>query len=93
MALSLKNPETDRLAREVAKLTGESLTAAEIVAVTPEQADAALEAFRRFGKRRHRAALNIGDCRAYAAARVTGERLLFKGDDFAHTDIPSALPV
>jgi ribonuclease VapC len=45
------------------------LTAAEIVAVTPEQADAALEAFRRFGTRRHRAALNIGDRFAYAAAR------------------------
>ncbi len=67
------------------------LTAAEIVAVTPEQAEAALDAFRRFGKGRHRDALNIGDCFAYAAAKVTGESLLFKGDDFIHTDILSAL--
>jgi ribonuclease VapC len=38
------------------------------------------------------AGLNIGDSFAYAAAKATGEKLLFKGDDFAQTDIPSALP-
>jgi ribonuclease VapC len=68
------------------------LIATDIVAVTPEQAEMALEACRRFGKGRHRAGLNIGDCFAYAAAKATGEKLLFKGDDFTHTDIPSALP-
>jgi ribonuclease VapC len=68
------------------------LIATDIVAVTPEQAEMALEAFRRFGKGRHRAGLNIGDCFAYAAAKATGEKLLFKGDDFTQTDILPALP-
>jgi ribonuclease VapC len=63
------------------------LTDSEIVAVSPEQAEVAVEAFRRFGKGRHRARLNIGDCFAYALAKVTGEPLLFKGSDFAQTDI------
>jgi ribonuclease VapC len=67
------------------------LIAADIVAVTREQAEMALEAFRRFGKGRHRAGLNIGDCFAYAAAKATGEKLLFKGDDFTQTDILPAL--
>jgi len=68
------------------------LIATDIVAVTPEQAEMALEAFRRFGKGRHRAGLNIGDCFAYAAAKATGEKLLFKGNDFTQTDILPALP-
>jgi ribonuclease VapC len=59
----------------------------EIVAVTPAQAELAVETFRQYGKGRHRAALNIGDCFSYALAKSTGERLLFKGDDFVHTDI------
>lgn len=49
--------------------------------------DAALEAFERFGKGRHPAQLNMGDCFAYACARTNGVPLLFKGDDFAKTDI------
>jgi addiction module HigA family antidote len=52
----------------------------------------AIEAFRRFGKGRRRAALNIGDCFAYALAAATGEPRLFTGNDFTHTDIRSALP-
>jgi ribonuclease VapC len=68
------------------------LTGAEIVSATPEQAELAVEAFRRFGKGRHPAALNIGDCFAYALAKTTGERLLFKGGDFARTDIVPAMP-
>jgi ribonuclease VapC len=68
------------------------LTEAEIVAVTHEQVDLAIEAFRRFGKGRHRAGLNIGDCFAYALAKATGEPLLFKGNDFGNTDVVSALP-
>ena len=63
----------------------------EIVALTSPQADIAVDAFRRFGKGRHRAGLNIGDCFAYALARHADEPLLFKGDDFGHTDIVSAL--
>jgi ribonuclease VapC len=62
----------------------------EIAPVTADQADIACEAFRRFGRGRHPAGLNIGDTFAYALARTTGEPLLFKGDDFARTDIASA---
>lgn len=59
----------------------------EIVPVEKSQADAAREAFRAFGKGRHASGLNFGDCFAYALARTAGEPLLFKGDDFGHTDI------
>jgi ribonuclease VapC len=63
----------------------------EIAAVTPQHADLAIEAFRRFGKGRHRAGLNVGDCFAYALAKATDLPLLFKGNDFVHTDINAAL--
>ena len=60
--------------------------------VTEAQARLAREAYRDFGKGSgHPAQLNFGDCFAYALAKVTGEPLLFKGDDFTHTDIASAL--
>jgi ribonuclease VapC len=55
--------------------------------VTLNQARIAREAYRDFGKGRHRAGLNFGDCFAYALAKEKGETLLFKGDDFCHTDI------
>jgi ribonuclease VapC len=61
--------------------------------VTVEQAEIAREAYRDFGKGRHRAGLNFGDCFAYALAKTTGEALLFKGDDFCHTDIEAASDV
>jgi ribonuclease VapC len=64
----------------------------DIVSVTPQQAEIAIDAFRRFGKGQHRAGLNIGDCFAYALATATGYPLLFKGDDFSRTDIRAALP-
>ena len=57
--------------------------------VTLEQAQAARRAWRRFGKGNHPAGLNFGDCFAYALAEATGEPLLFKGNDFALTDIPA----
>ena len=63
----------------------------EVVSVTPHQAMIAIGAFRNYGKGRHPAGLNIGDCFAYALASATGQPLLFKGNDFVHTDIPSAL--
>ena len=66
------------------------LTEAEIVPVTLEQAEIACAAFRRYGKGRHPAGLNLGDVFAYALAKVTGEPLLFKGDDFVRTDVASA---
>lgn len=60
--------------------------------VTERQARIARDAYRDFGKRgKHPAGLNFGDCFAYALAKDTGEPLLFKGDDFNHTDIVSAL--
>jgi ribonuclease VapC len=62
----------------------------EIVVVDASHADAARRAWRRFGKGRHPAGLNFGDCFAYALARLTQEPLLFKGDDFAKTDIQPA---
>jgi ribonuclease VapC len=62
----------------------------EIVAVDAEQAEIARKAWRRFGKGRHAAGLNYGDCFAYALAAITQEPLLFKGDDFARTDIRAA---
>jgi len=66
------------------------LIAAEVVPVTEEQARRAYNAFSRFGKGRHPAGLNFGDVFAYALAATTGEPLLFKGNDFARTDITSA---
>jgi ribonuclease VapC len=58
-----------------------------IEAVTLRQAQIAREAYRDFGKGRHHAGLNFGDCFAYALAKEKGEPLLFKGNDFRHTDI------
>lgn len=59
--------------------------------VTVEQAHLARQAFHDFGRGRHAAGLNFGDCFAYALAKVTGEPLLFKGEDFSKTDIVPAL--
>jgi|SRR5579864_2413262 len=59
----------------------------ERVPVDVRQAEIAVEAFRRYGRGRHPARLNIGDCFAYALAKTTGEPLLFKGGNFARTDI------
>ncbi|WP_407048113.1 type II toxin-antitoxin system VapC family toxin [Methyloraptor flagellatus] len=59
--------------------------------VTHEQALVARNAYLRFGKGFHPARLNFGDCFAYALAKTTGEPLLFKGDDFAQTDVVRAL--
>jgi ribonuclease VapC len=58
--------------------------------VTAEQALLARQAFVLFGKGRHKAALNFGDCFSYALARAYREPLLFKGGDFGHTDIDRA---
>ena len=59
----------------------------DVVAVDSDQAEAARVAHRRFGRGRHPAGLNYGDCFAYALAKISGEPLLFIGDDFANTDI------
>ena len=60
----------------------------ELVAVTSEQMEVGRTAWRRFGRGRHEANLNFGDCFSYALAAVSGEPLLFKGDDFSKTDVP-----
>jgi ribonuclease VapC len=65
----------------------------EIVDVTRDQADAAVRAFLQYGKGRHRARLNLADCFTYALAKSRGTPLLFKGDDFARTDIVAARAV
>jgi ribonuclease VapC len=64
----------------------------ELVPVDMEQATVARRAFSRFGKGRHPAALNYGDCFSYALATVLGEPLLYKGKDFQRTDLTSSLP-
>ena len=63
----------------------------EIEPVTAGQAHLARQAFHDFGKGRHPAGLNFGDCFAYALAKDKGETLLFKGNDFKRTDIVSAI--
>ncbi len=64
--------------------------AIDVLAMNADQVQLAREAYVRFGKGRHAAGLNLGDCCAYALARYSGEPLLFKGDDFSKTDVPIA---
>jgi ribonuclease VapC len=59
----------------------------QVVPVDGEQADVARSAWRKYGKGRHPAALNFGDCFAYALAKTSGEPLLAKGTDFSLTDL------
>jgi ribonuclease VapC len=86
VALGQRRPEVlaevDQLARQLDL---------ELVPFDASQAAIAREAFQRFGKGRHPARLNLGDCFAYALAHHLDEPLLFKGDDFARSDIRSAL--
>ena len=63
----------------------------EVVPVDEEQVEIARAAFRRYGKGNDPAGLNFGDCFSYALAKATGEPLLYKGCDFARTDIPRAI--
>ena len=62
----------------------------QIEPVTPHQAEIARQAYRDFGKGRHKAGLNLGDCFAYALAKEMDEPLLYKGRDFVHTDVEPA---
>ncbi len=72
-------------ARDLAMLMAEA--SIEVVAFDASQAEVALDAWRRYGKGQHPAGLNFGDCAAYALAAVAHEGLLFKGGDFARTDV------
>lgn len=64
-----------------------SRAAIDLIAVDVQQAEVARDAFSRFGKGRHRAALNFGDCFTYALAVTMDQPLLCKGNDFIHTDV------
>jgi ribonuclease VapC len=77
---------------ETERLVSEFLTAigADSVSITAELTPLAIAAHRDFGKGRHPAALNFGDCFAYACARHHGLPLLFEGEDFSRTDIERA---
>lgn len=83
----------ERAGPEDMKSLDDFVASAEIVFVPVDQFQmrTAHIAWRNFGKGRHPAALNLGDCFAYALAKATGEPLLYKGADFAQTDIVSAL--
>jgi ribonuclease VapC len=63
----------------------------ELAVVDADQAHIARQAFRQYGKGRHSAALNFGDCFSYALAKATGFPLLFKGEGFGKTDIQAAM--
>ena len=65
-------------------------TRAQVVPIDGKIGQAAVDAFTTYGKGRHKAALNMGDCFVYACAKSLGAPLLFKGDDFGHTDIAIA---
>ncbi len=74
---------------DVASLFG--ILGIEVVPFGPDQVVLAQEAFRTYGKGRSPARLNFGDCFSYVLAKASGEPLLYKGNDFAQTDIVSAL--
>jgi ribonuclease VapC len=69
------------------------LAGIEVIAFDSGQAEIALDAWRRYGRGRHPAFLNLGDCAAYALAKTLNDELLFKGGDFAKTDLAKVEPV
>jgi len=83
---------SSRTARDASEILAELLTAAGAVVVEfgPRHWQEAVSAWSRFGKGRHPAGLNFGDCLTYATAKLAGEPLLAKGEDFPQTDIPLA---
>lgn len=68
------------------------VTQVRLVNIGAAETQQAIDAMARFGKGRHQAALNMGDCFAYACAKANGVPLLFKGEDFSKTDIEQAFP-
>lgn len=83
---------SSRLSRDPRPLLSELLREGEIEVIpfTREHCEVAIDAFERYGKGRHPAALNFGDCQSYACAKVAGMPLLFAGNDFSQTDVLSA---
>lgn len=89
-AIVLDNVPDPRIGRALDQFLLESRIA--VTSVTPEMARVARSAYRDFGRGSgHRARLNFGDCFSYALATERNEPLLYKGDDFGHTDVRSAL--
>ena len=84
-ALVLETRKGDAAGRELDLLLHRA--GVELVAVDADHAELARRAYRRYGRGRHPAGLNFGDCFAYALAQISGEPLLFKGNDFAQTDV------
>jgi ribonuclease VapC len=82
-----------RLGAEMGRMLDQLLAEmnAEIVPFTAAHVALAREGWRRFGKGRHPAGLNLGDCFTYALAKSRNQPLLFKGDDFAQTDVKAAI--
>ncbi len=83
--LNLPVSEASAAVEDYLKLAGIT-----VMPVAPETRALALDAYDRYGKSRHPASLNFGDCFAYACARQEGVPLLYKGEDFPRTDIDSA---
>jgi len=83
---------TARLGRDAQRLLSAFVREAGITVIpfVEEHARVAVEAYARYGKGRHPAALNFGDCLTYAVARLAGQPLLCVGDDFPRTDLPIA---
>ena len=83
---------SSKLGRDARPQLNEFLRAAdaELIPLGPEHVDAAVDAFLKYGKGRHPAALSFGDCLTYAVAAVAGVPLLFTGNDFARTDVRTA---
>lgn len=81
-----------RLRQEARPLLSEFLREAEVEVIpfTRDHYEVAVDAFERYGKGRHRAALNFGDCLTYAVARISGMPLLYTGDDFSGTDLTAS---
>lgn len=83
---------SSRMRRDTRPILNEFLREAEVevISFTREHYDVALDAFERYGKGRHPAALNFGDCLTYSVARVSGMPLLYTGNDFSRTDLAAA---
>ena len=83
---------TIKLRRDGLALVNELLreSGAGVTPFTQDHTSAAFAAYMRYGKGRHKAALNFGDCLSYAAATLSGQPLLFVGNDFARTDVPAS---
>ena len=84
-AIVIESRKGDAAGRELDRLIDKASVS--VIAVDADQIDEARRAWRRFGRGRHEAGLNYGDLFAYALSRMTGEPLLFKGDDFRRTDV------